>query len=269
MILEILGASAFAHLIYSTDKCIKMDEKALERYAKAFEQSKKAELIVRNKEEYADKRLMNVVKKKRAIMKNTVPKFVEVYSQIQKIDLGDNVDTNEIAIHDNMGKLSIRNALSILNKKEFTDKALICGLLTKGLGNIMVMDSERFLSAANNQMREANVVYSQSESICTVYDAIIARADRIAKLLVGMNVLFIRSIEETKRTIDKNGLNVNNYSDYDKGVLMIGVNIAAAMADIINVPVVTSEGDISAAAMETIVTGEEYLEKMNNVINTY
>lgn len=267
MILELLGVG-LAHTFYSTNKSMKLDEKALKKYAKAFERGEEAELMVRNKAEYTDKRLMNVVKKKKAIIQNTVPKFVEVYSQIQKIDLGgEGID--EIAFCDNIEKLAILNALVITNKKEFTDKELVCGLLTKGLGKMMVMDSERFLSAANNQMRESNVVYSQSESICAVYDAIIARADRIAKVLMGMNALFIRSIEETKNTIDKNGLNVHNYSDYDKGVLTICVDIAKAMADIINVPVVTSEGEIPKAAMETIMDGEKRLEKMNNTIKAY
>ncbi|MFD3156737.1 hypothetical protein ACFIJ5_07745 [Haloimpatiens sp. FM7330] len=268
MVLELLGAGALTHVLYSTDKSMKMDEKALKKYARAFERSEEAELMVRNKAEYTDKRLVNVAKKKRAIVENTVPKFVEVYSQIQKIDLGGE-NNNEIAFCDNIEKLAIFDALVISNKKEFTDKELVCGLLTKGLGKMMVMDSERYLSAANNQMREANVVYSQSESICTAYDAVIARADRIAKLLMGMNALFIRSIKETKCTIDKNGLDVHNYSECDKGVLMICVNIAVAMSDIINVPVLTSEGAIPEEAIETIMTGEKYLSKMNNAINTY
>lgn len=268
MIIELIGAGALAHTFYSADKSMKMDEKALKKYAKAFERSEEAELMVKNKAEYTDKRLVNVAKKKRAIMENTVPKFVSVYSKIQKIDLGNNEGANKIAIKDDIGKLAILNALNISNKKGYTDKEFVCGLLTKGLGNMMVMDSERFLSAANNQMRQANVIYSQSESICTVYDAIIARADRIAKVLMGMNALFIRSIEETKHTIDKNGLDVHNYSEYDKSVLMICVNIAAAVADIINVPVVTGEGEIPESAMETIMTGEKYLEKMNTAIKT-
>ena len=131
---------------------------------------------------------------------------------------------------------------------------------------MMEMDSERYLSAANSQMREANVIYSQSESIGAVYDAIVGRADRISNLLMTMNALFIRSINETSLTIEKNGLNVRNYNDYDKGVLMTCVNIAAAMSDIIDVPVVDEKGQICESAMEMITTGEKYLEKMNRAV---
>ncbi|WP_312432429.1 hypothetical protein [Lacrimispora sp.] len=267
MILEALAVGSLVHTFSSVNKSLNLDEKALKRYAKAFERNEEARLLIKNKEEYTDKRLMNVAKKKRAIMKNTVPQFVEVYGQIQKIDLGNNEKNNKIAIKEDANNLKIINSLTITTKKELTDKELICGHFFKGIGGIMVMDSERYSSAASNQMRQANVIYSQAESICTVYDSIINRADRIAKLLMAMNALFVRSIGETKKVIELNGDVVHNYSDYDKSTLMVCVNMAAAMADIINVPVVTSEGSVPEAAMATIVTGEKYLEKMSQAIN--
>ena len=226
-------------------------------------------MLVRNKAQYADKRLINVAKKKRSIIETTVPKFIEVYSKIQKVYLGSEIDNNAITICSALDKLAIVDKFTILNKKGFTDKELICSWLTKGIGKIMVMDSERYLSAANNQMRKSDVEYSQAESICTVYDAIIARADRIAKLLMGLNALFLNSIEETSFTIDKNGLEVHSYSEYDKSILMNCVNFAVAVADIINIPVVTTDGEIPEKAIETIVTGEKYLVQMNNAIKNY
>jgi hypothetical protein len=266
MIIEALAVGALAKTFYSADKSLKMDEKALKKYAKAFERSEEAELMVKKKAEFADKRLMNVAKKKRAIVQNTVPKFVDVYSQIQKIELENKTTFNEIAIRDHVRKLAVLDALSVSVKKDFSDKELVCGWMTKGLGKLMEMDSERYLSAANSQMRAANVIYSQSESIGAVYDAIVARADRISNLFMAMNALFIRSINETSNTIEKNGLNVRNYSDYDKGVLMTCVNIAVAISDIIDVPVVDEKGQICESANEMIMTGEKYLEKMNQAI---
>lgn len=266
MIIDVLAVGALAKTFYSADKSIKMDEKALEKYAKAFERSEEAELLLRKKAEFTDKRLMNVAKKKRAIVQSTVPKFVDVYSQIQKIELENKTTVNEIAIRDNIRKLAVLNTLSVSMKKDFTDKELVCGLITKGFGKMMEMDSERYLSAANSQMRAANVAYSQSESISEIYDAIVARADRISNLLMAMNALFIRSINETSNIVEKNGLDVRNYSDYDKGVLMTCVNIAVAMSDIIDVPVVDEKGQICEYAMELIMTGENCLKKMNQVV---
>lgn len=43
-----------------------MDEKALSKYAKAFENNEEAKLLVKKKADFADKRLANVAKKKKS-----------------------------------------------------------------------------------------------------------------------------------------------------------------------------------------------------------
>nr|MBP3598322.1 hypothetical protein [Eubacterium sp.] len=268
MITEILIGAGVAKALYSADKASKMDEKALKKYAKAFEQSEEAELLVKKKAEYTDKRLENVAKKKRAIIKVTVPKFVEVYEKIQRIDLESTSCVDEIRYLRSETELKSIDSLAISAKQEFTDKELICGWLFKGLPKMIEMDSERFLSAAKSQMRVSNVVYSQCQSIAQVYDAIVARADRIADLLVKMNILFTKSIDETKRVIDKNGIDVKDYNEYEKGVLMTCVNIAVALSDIVNVPVVDAKGQLCESAMQMIETGEQYLKKMNKVLES-
>ena len=68
MIVEGLAVGALIKTIHSVDKAIKMDEKALKKYARAFEQAEEAELLVKQKADYTDKRLANVAKKKRAIV---------------------------------------------------------------------------------------------------------------------------------------------------------------------------------------------------------
>lgn len=262
----IIEALAVGVLIYNVDKSTKLDEQALKKYAKAFEMNAEAELMLKNKAELVDKRLANVAKKKRAIVENTIPKFVQVYGQIQSIDIEKRNKCNEIAIN-NKDKLAIYDKISISKTKKFTDKELVCGLLFKGLCGMMIEDSERYLSAAHNQMRSANVAYEQAQSVCAIYDAIIARADRISKLLMNMNAVFVKSIDETARTINKNGLDVRKYNDFDKGVLMTCVNIALAMSDIIDIPVVNPDGKICEQAMKLIVNGEKYLDEIERKIS--
>lgn len=266
MIIEGLAVGALVQTCYSANKSLEMDERALKKYAKAFEKNEEAALLVKKKSEFTNKRLANVAKKKRAIMQSTVPRFVEVYSKIQKIEVENKSEVNELAVRSNVQKLAVLNSISMSVKKDFTDKELVCGFITKGIGKLMEMDSERYLSAASIQMRAANVVYSQAESIGERYDAIVGRADRISKLLMAMNALFVKSIAETERVINANGLNVRNYSEYDKGVLMTCVNIAGAMSEIIDVPVVDEKGIICDSAIKMIETGEQYIAKMNNII---
>lgn len=266
MIIESLALGSVIALFHRVDKATKIDEKAIKKYTKAFVEKEEATLLLTNKAELTDKRLENVVRKKRAIINTTIPKFVEVYSQIQKVEVLLQDKKFELAIKEKNQELASLHYMSITHKEEFTDKELVCGILVKGIGKMIEKDSERFLSAANNQLRSANVMCSQAESISAFYDAIIERADRIAKLLSGMNALFLMSIQETKNTIERNGVCVREYSEYDKGVLMTCVNIAKAMADIINVPVVDEDGVICQSAIEMIENGEKYVTKVNNII---
>lgn len=268
MMLESLAIGILAKTFYDVNKSFKTDEQALQKYSRAFEKSQEAELLVKAKAEYTDMRLMNVAKKKRAIIQYTVPRFVEVYSKIQKICLDNKNSDNEIIIRNSVQNLSTLNTMTLSAKKEFTDKELVCGYLTKGIGGLIRIESERNLSAARNQMRAANVIYSQAKSISEVYDAIVGRADRISNLLMAMNMLFIKSINETDKTIKINGLDVKKYNDYDKGVLMTCVNMASAMSDIVNIPVVDENGKMCESAIQMIQTGESYVEKMNNILQS-
>ncbi len=71
MIIEALtigAVGALAKTFYQVGKASKLDEAALAKYAKAFERSSEAELLIRRKAEYTDKRLANVAKKKRAVI---------------------------------------------------------------------------------------------------------------------------------------------------------------------------------------------------------
>ena len=267
MLIPGLVATAVVKTCYDITKSLELDEKALKKYSKAFEMNEEAKLLVKKKEEFTDKRLANVAKKKRAIIQDTVPRFVEAYGKIQKIEIEDKQKANELALKKSAQDLGVLNTISAISiKKPFTEQELLCGLLLKGIGNVMVMDSKRYLSAANSQVSSANVVYSQAQSIGEVYDAIVARADRISNLLMAMNALFVKSIAQTERVINANGLNVRNYSEYDKGVLMTCVNIAGAVSDIIDVPVVDNNGVLCDSALEMIETGEKYIAKMDHLM---
>ena len=132
---------------------------------------------------------------------------------------------------------------------------------------MMIADSKRNLSAAKSQLSAANVVYSQAQSVAEVYDAIIGRAERIASLLMRMNALFLGSIFETEKVITQNGTNAKAYNQQDMGILMTCVNLAGAMSEIINIPVLDENGELWKAAVEMIQTGEAYIEQMNDLIN--
>ena len=130
MLIPGLVATAVVKTCYDITKSLELDEKALKKYSKAFEMNEEAKLLVKKKEEFTDKRLANVAKKKRAIIQDTVPRFVEVYGKIQKIEIEDKQKANELALKKSAQDLGVLNTISAISiKKPFTEQELLCGLL--------------------------------------------------------------------------------------------------------------------------------------------
>lgn len=255
-----------AALAYCADKSNKMDAQALAKRSKAFTKEAEARDLVYQKRSTAEKKMQNVAKKKRAIIESTLPRFVEVYQKIQKIDLTIS-DKNELAVYNQFQKSNAIQAMQVVIQKPLTDGQLITEYIFKGIGGMMIADSKRNLSAAKSQLSAANVVYSQAQSVAEVYDAIIGRAERIASLLMRMNALFLGSVFETEKVITQNGTNAKAYNQQDMGILMTCVNLAGAMSEIINIPVLDENGELCKATVEMIQTGEAYIEQMNDLIN--
>lgn len=264
--IELVTLGTTIGTLYGADKSNRMDEQALAKRSKAYTREAEARDLVNQKRNTADKKMQIVAKRKRAVIDSALPRFVEVYQQIQKIDLTIS-NKNDLVVYKNFQSCGTLQAMETVIKQPITDKQLITEMIFKTLGGAMVADSKRNLSAANSQLSAANVVYSQAQSVAEVYDAIIGRAERISSLIMRMNALFLGSISETERIITQNGINVRAYTEQDKGILMTCVNIAGAMSDIINIPVLDENGELCRSAVEMIQTGENYLEQMNEMIN--
>lgn len=260
-----IGTSA--RWLHEGNKALKMDADAIAKYGKAFTREYEAQQLVQQKRDLADKRLENVAKKKKAIINSSLPMFIEVYGQIQKLNIQRKDRRFEMLEYSDIEKSGMLQSIDIVTKKEFTSKELVVGTMFKGFSGMAVEDSKRNLSAARSQLSASNAVCSQAQSIAEVYDAIIGRSDRIAKLLMNMNALFIGIISESKKIIGTNGLNIKNYSDKDKSTLVLCVNFAVAITNLLDIPVLDENGEIAQTAVEMIQTGEEYLARINEIIN--
>lgn len=254
MIIEPLVVSS----LVKANRSLNIDEKAMQKYSKAFARAKEAEERLRCKAEYADKRLKNVANKKKSIITYAWPRFEEVYSKIQKIQTKEKKLPVEIPLR--IGEFS--NVI-MASQDGFTDKQLVCGVVFHGITGMMIKESEQRLAAANKTNSAANVYASQVQSAMEIYDEVIARADQLADLLIKMNILFIKSIEQTGALLNKNK---ESYSEFDWGTLMTCVNIADAICKLVGIPVINEDGKLMDEAIELIKVGNRQLEKLQSKI---
>lgn len=265
MLMEIGLSSLLLKSAFEANESMKIDEKAMQKYGKAFAKSQDAAVRLQNKVEYMDRRLGNVANKKRAIINVSFPEFIRVYEKIQRIEIEQSSQKEDKQFLQTINDFSVRNSIQSIPPEALTDKQLICTWFFRGLGKTMIKDSERKLSAANQTMSATNIYVSSVENAEVLSDAIVGRADRLAKLLTGMNFLFINITKRADKLIQEKGYNVRNYADSEKGILMTLVNIADAISECIQIPVVDEEGKMYEAAVEMIQKNEEYLEKMKEL----
>ncbi len=266
MLTEIGLSTLLMKTAYETNKSMEIDEKAIQKYGKAFTKSKDAAMRLQNKVEYMDKRLANVANKKRAIINVSFPEFIRVYENIQQIEIEQSFQKEDKQFLQTMNDFSVRNPIRSVPPEALTDKQLICTWFFHGLGKTMIKDSERKLSAAKQTMSASNIYVANVESAEALSNAIIDRADRLAKLLTGMNFLFVKITKRADELIQEKGYDVKNYSDFEKGTLMTLVNIADAISECIQIPVVDEKGKMYEAAVEMIQKNEEYLKRMREFV---
>lgn len=266
MVTESIIAATFLKALKDVNKSIEMDKAATKKYAKAFTRNQEAITRLNNKAELMDKRLENVANKKRAILHTSFPEFIRVYENIQKINMEQGSQKEERLLLQNIRMYSPEGFLRMVSPEELTNKQMVCTYLFGGIGRLMVRDSERKLSAAKKTLSAANICAANAESAEAICDAVIERANRLAALLVRMNILFVNVTKNADSIIQRNGYDVRSYEEYDKGVLMTMVNIADAIFECVKIPVVDEDGKLYESAVELIRKNEEYLDKLNKTI---
>ena len=77
-----------------------------------------------------------------------------------------------------------------------------------------------------------------------------------------MNALFLKSMQYTEEIINRNGVEVENYSDDEIDAIMNCINFAKALSDILKAPLFDSNGKLSKQIDDTLRTGNEYVRKI-------
>lgn len=270
MIIDLLiaaGAVTTVNEFRKIGKSLKIDEEAMHRYARSFSRSADAKRMIEQCEKSADESMLKLANRKRAILKSSIKDFLEIYQNIQNISFIEGEGIKELS------SLSLSNAdikqlgtMSVSSNIPLSDKEMITSVMFKGITSTMIKDSERKLSAANNQMRAANVEYSQAETIALLYNEIKNRADRMADLLKQMNAILVKSVAETRKVIISSDNNAKNFSRDDKLVVINCINWVKGVKEILDAPLFNKDGELEKQAEEAIRIGEEKLREIKGAI---
>lgn len=220
--------------------------------------------------EKLDSTLKKLANRKRGIMSGTLPKFIAVHEKIIQINFSGRLSVDEIR---NLAlrpeNLSGINQMISVSGIQMSDKEILGTFLFSfeysGIGGAIKKDAKINLDVAYTRSDEAEVIAHNIDTERIAVEGINDKAEAVLKLLAQMNVLLLKSIQHTSAIIDRNGFDVNCYSNADIDDIMNCCNFAKATSDILKAPLFDSNGKLSRQIETTLSTGNEYIRRMQAV----
>ena len=227
------------------DKSIELDEKAVKRLRKAYSLQHMSKVKIENALENHDIALAKLLTRKVAITQYSLKPFLDVFNKIIRIELM--IDHNIVI-------------------KPFTGKEALVSLLKGGLPGLMIDDSKRNMAIAGKHLRIAESYANNAENICTMTEHIIQEANKVSDLLGALNIILLRAIKNSNDLIHVRGFNKNNYSEEDREILRNTINIAKAIKDIIDSPVLDDDGIINNQLKDCYCFAKDFYMRLNEGI---
>lgn len=223
-----------------------------------------------------------VVNRKSAVIKSAFPQFMSVYDKILKIEFNHNTEgIKEIFQKSKLDEFnSYMGSLITFNPPSLTDNQLLAGFvvdgikgslvganfLISGITGSIVKDSELLITAAHAQKKQATLYREAVESKGTALEVVCFYMDKVSEVVSKFNGLFLKSIRTTEGIIDKNGYDGNKYSDSELEKIGICMNLAVALKDIIDTPIIDEQNEITNAAKKLVETSEQFIMSFSNMI---
>lgn len=260
-----IAALMVGKFVYDLNKSCNMDEDSRRRMMKAFQRETDARLLVKQKSQELEAALERIVQRKLGTLSN-FRRFVDLYQKIIEIDFQAEKRKDLLAIIPlKQEDIAYLQQMVIIPKREFTDSEVMMSLLKGGLGRSMLDDSKQLQAESRKQLRAAGVVYSQAENIAKAIDIMVEKCSSISAVIAKLNLLLAKTIRNSEALIEEKGNEPGRYTQADRDVLMICMNLVDALKKIVDAPVVTKDGELTKEIMATIEMGQKYADAVKQI----
>jgi len=256
--------------VYDMNKSIKLDEQAEKKSMKAFGKIADAQITQKEAEESMNNAVLRLANRKKAVLSTSMNDFLNVYEKLMKINFTESEGIRELGDFSPAIAKELHTQISMVKnmpKMPAITKNVVVGYLIGGvvgaITSSVVNDSQRNLDLARIQSRQADVIAQQAQGISLAYQAVTERASLMTDVLTKLNVLFVKGIKYTSALIEARGLDKRSYSLEERRSLAACVNLAGAVKDILDVPIIDRDGEITKKSLETIQFGEQCLQAID------
>lgn len=285
--------------IHDMMKSDKLEQQAVDKTIRSLDKLSKAQAERNAAKECMNQEVIRFGNRKRGILFSSMQQFVDLYKRIIKINFSKKEEAaifkNFSVIEQSVIELNVKMVQKDI-KTPGPTKNVVAGCLVGGVGGLsggilnlslgasniaamgagafvgavsssIVDDSKRKLEMANIEAKRARMLAIQNNSIELAYDAITQRVTRMTDVLTKLNVMFVKSIHNTEKIIDKNGVDKRNYSKADREQLATCIDLVVTIKKFIDAPIVDEEGKVTKKSEEVLMLGNTCINQVNETLN--
>lgn len=285
--------------IHDMMKSDKLEQQAVDKTIRSLDKLSKAQAERNAAKECMNQEVIRFGNRKREILFSSMQQFVDLYKRIIKINFSKKEEAaifkNFSVIEQSVMELNVKMVQKDI-KTPGPTKNVVAGCLVGGVGGLsggilnlslgasniaamgagafvgavsssIVDDSKRKLEMANIEAKRARMLAIQNNSIELAYDAITQRVTRMTDVLTKLNVMFVKSIHNTEKIIDKNGVDKRNYSKADREQLATCIDLVVTIKKFIDAPIVDEEGKVTKKSEEVLMLGNTCINQVNETLN--
>lgn len=284
--------------IHDMMKSDKLEQQAVDKTIRSLDKLSKAQAERNAAKERMNQEVIRFGNRKRGILFSSMQQFVDLYKRIIKINFSKKEEAaifkNFSVIEQSEMELNVKMVQKDI-KTPGPTKNVVTGCLVGGVGGLsiaamgdvgvlsiaamragafvgavsssIVDDSKRKLEMANIEAKRARMLAIQNNSIELAYDAITQRVTRMTDVLTKLNVMFVKSIHNTEKIIDKNGVDKRNYSKADREQLATCIDLVVTIKKFIDAPIVDEEGKVTKKSEEVLMLGNTCINQVNETLN--
>lgn len=245
-------------------KASKIDEQTTKKNIKAFTNIANAQQKVEQHQQRLFELLEINVRRKNAILQNHIMLFIKQYEVFRQVEFEKGRGIEELNLIENI-KHQLTQYVStpqIASGQIMTDKQLLINFAFRGIGGLMVKESEQNLQLAAQNLSKSHVVQAQADSICISLDGIGEKVQIITNLLQRLGALYMLSIRELEQIVVRNGIIAMKYTQQDIDAINTSMHLTKLIFRIINTPLIDQNGQIEQAALACITEGQQYLSQL-------
>ena len=284
--------------IHDMMKSDKLEQQAVDKTIRSLDKLSKAQAERNAAKERMNQEVIRFGNRKRGILFSSMQQFVDLYKRIIKINFSKKEEAaifkNFSVIEQSEMELNVKMVQKDI-KTPGPTKNVVAGCLVGGVGGLsgilnlslgasniaamgagafvgavsssIVDDSKRKLEMANIEAKRARMLAIQNNSIELAYDAITQRVTRMTDVLTKLNVMFVKSIHNTEKIIDKNGVDKRNYSKADREQLATCIDLVVTIKKFIDAPIVDEEGKVTKKSEKVLMLGNTCINQVNETLN--